>query len=108
MTRMNALIFYSVVLISAVSLFVRPFFAKYRAGPQWIRFAYFFVAILAAAWSGVGFFLVFYRASLTRLLSLRLDHLESTLIGMVLGVLILLFLSSEYRKLRWSSDDANV
>ncbi len=105
---MNDLILYSLMLIGAVSLFVRPFVAKYRAGPQWIRAAHFFAAILVAAWSGVGFFLVFYRASLPRLWSWRLDHLESTLLGMFLGVLILLFFSSDYHKLRRSSGDTNV
>ena len=94
------LIFYMIGIVGSVSLFVRPFMAKYRQGPRWIRIAHFLAAPLILVWSGLSLFLVFYGTHLSRLSFWRLNDLKSLLCGMFLGILILMFLSPEYRSLR--------
>jgi hypothetical protein len=96
-------ILYGLGAIAAASLFIQPFRPKYRHASRWVRTAFIILASVATAWTALGFFLISQQRHLSRSRFWSLDHIESALGGMLLGMAIFFLIHPEYRKLRYSS-----
>jgi hypothetical protein len=96
-------ILYGLGAIATASLFIQPFRQKYRHASRWVRTAFVVLASVATAWSALGSFLISQEPHLSRSSFWSLDHIESALGGMLLGMAIFFLIHPEYRKLHYSS-----
>jgi hypothetical protein len=104
MLAMNArAILYGLGAIAAASGFVHLFLPKYRRASRWLRTACALLPSVATVWSALGFFLLVQESHLSQSIFWSLDHIESGLGGMLVGMGIFILIHPEYRKLRSSS-----
>ena len=96
-------ILYGLGVIAAASAFLQPFRQKYRQASRWLRTAFVILASVASVWSALGFFLIAQESHLSRSGFWSLDHIESGLGGVLLGMATFILIHPEYRKLRYSS-----
>ena len=96
-------VLYGAGVIAAASVFTQSFRPKYRQASRWLRTAFLILASVVTAWSALGFFLIAQGSDLSQSASSSLDHIESGLGGMLLGMAIFILIHPEYRKLRYSS-----
>jgi hypothetical protein len=96
-------ILYGAGVIAAASGFVHLFLPKYRRASRWLRIACALLPSVATAWSALGFFLLAQESHLSQSVFWSLDHIESGLAGMLVGMGTFILIHPEYRKLRSSS-----
>jgi cell shape-determining protein MreD len=90
---------YSGVAFASLYFFVSAFRSKYRNASRWIRSLFCVFGLIGLAWSGFGFWLLFYSTHLGRQSYWSLYHIKAILSGIALGILISLFLSEEFWRL---------
>ena len=71
---------------------------KYRHLSSWLRGVFVVLAVINPVWSALGFLSLFYSEHFTRQGRYYLFHWQALLTGIVIGLLISLFLSPEFRK----------
>jgi len=96
-------ILYGAGAIAAASVFIQSLRPKYRQASRWLRTAFVILASVVTAWSALGFFLIAQGSDLRGSVFWPLDHIESGLGGMLLGMAIFILIHPEYRKLRYTS-----
>ena len=105
---MPVLVYYVIAIVGPVSFLIRPFMARYRQGPRWIRTAHFLAAPFVAAWGVTGILLISYRGDFSRFTLVKVDHFYWLFLGVILGITTLLLLSPDYHELRGPSRNADV
>jgi hypothetical protein len=88
-------IYFGIVLVGALLLLAAPFTASVCQRPRWVRVGLFMASAVALAWSLIRFAQLFFWQHLSRALYLRLDHCETLLAGVAIGMLSLLAISGE-------------
>ena|SRR5436190_13359557 len=88
---------YSVAPILSLVIVFGMLAPKYRHLSRWLRSVFFVLAVLNPVWSTLGFLSLFYSEHFTRQGRHYLYHWKSQLTGIVIGLLISLFLSPEFR-----------
>jgi hypothetical protein len=89
----------------AAAILAAPFFCfiaisqKHRSATQWIRSVCLLVAITGIAFGVLGLVLLLWPSYLDRGTRILLSHIEFRLAPFVLGLLVSLFLSSEFRQI---------
>jgi hypothetical protein len=96
-------ILYGAGVIAAASVSIRSFRPRYRQASRWLRTAFLILVSVVTAWSALGFFLVAQGPDLRQSVLWSLDHIESGLGGMLLGMALFILIHPDYRKLRYSS-----
>jgi len=88
-----------VVAICSVILAIIPFTPRCRNASLWLRLSTFIPALLGIIWSILNFYLMLHdnggRTSLPWPLFWALDHIESNISGLVVGILLCVTLSPE-------------
>jgi ABC-type transport system involved in cytochrome c biogenesis permease subunit len=90
---------YLVALALSVILLFGLLAPKYRPTSRWLRGVFFVCAVVLPVWSALGFLLLLYPAQFTRQTQNYLFHRQLLLQGTLIGLLISLFLSPDFRKL---------
>jgi hypothetical protein len=100
---MNNAALYIFCLLGSVWLSAQAYLPKYRNATRWIRSAIGFSGFLCAAWSGLGLFLIANGQNLGSRSFWALDHTKSMLCGVLVGILLMVMTSPEYRQIRHAS-----
>ncbi len=90
---------YLVALLLSVILLFGLLAPKYRPTSRWLRSVFLVCAVVLPMWSALGFLLLLYPEQFTRQTQNYLFHAQILLQGTMMGLLISLFLSPEFRKL---------
>jgi len=86
---------HGLVFVCSFLLFLIPFRAHGRSRPRLVRVAFMMAAIIASAWSLIGFTLLFASRRLPAQMQNMLWYLMPIFAGMALGILLLLVISGE-------------
>jgi hypothetical protein len=91
---------HAVVAAGSIFFASAPFLPRYRAISRWMRAVFFSLALSGIAWSGIEFWLLSHSTQLTRQARWTLFQGQAILAGIFLGLLISLFFSPEFWRLR--------
>jgi len=86
---------HGLVFVCSFLLFLIPFRAHGRSRPRLVRVAFMMAAIIACAWSLIGFTLLFASRTLPPQMQKILWYIMPIFAGMALGILLLLVISGE-------------
>ena len=86
---------HGLVFVCSFLLFLIPFRDHGRSRPRLVRVAFMMAAIIACAWSLIGFTLLFASRTLSPQMQKILWYIMPIFAGMALGILILLVISGE-------------
>ena len=86
---------HGLVFVCSFLLFLIPFRDHGRSRPRLVRVAFMMAAIIACAWSLIGFTLLFASRTLSPQMQKILWYIMPIFAGMALGILLLLVISGE-------------
>ena len=92
---------YGAAVLGGFVLFAGPFTRSGRKSPHWTRVALWMSGPMSAAWGALGLTVTFAWQSLSRESYALAVHFKTSLGGMGVGVLILLFASGEFLPASW-------
>jgi hypothetical protein len=96
-------ILYALAAVGSIIIALAPFAPRYRNASAWLRVGLFLSALLGVAWAVLGFYLLLDetgdKTSLPQSRFWALDHMQSNIAGLAVGILVSLMLSPEARGL---------
>lgn len=85
----------AIIFVGALLLVVSPFFSRPWVFALWVRCCFWMIGVVGVSWSVLNLVLVLHRSSLSWRDYRVLDHYQSLLSGVGIGLLALFFLSGE-------------
>jgi hypothetical protein len=90
---------YALGVVGSVLIFLAAFAPGLQRVSSWIRAAFFLFVPVCLGWSILGFTLLYYSPHLSPARSHMLHVSKIALSGIAIGIILVLFLSSEFRGL---------